>query len=223
MLKMARLKKTRQEVVTNYLKTKLGWLKRREEVPHLGPEPDFLLVLRVIGAEYLPTWDMLKVDEFQGWLFGHLDALTDIGKWRHIFEHSMAAWIEAARKGKKTRTKKGDSEELKAMEKVLQASKSEEELTELAKIAILWITQARDLYWVQQSNIDPNYECNERVLLKFWDWKFSPLGIAEKAKCGTLAMTHQCARLKDLGHFEPWKKSFDEVTFLTPYTALSHV
>ena len=91
MAKMARLKQTRQEVVTNYLTTKLDWLRRREEVPHLGPEPDLLLALRVIGEEYLPTWDMLKVDEFRAWLHGHLDALTDLGRWRHIFQHTLVA------------------------------------------------------------------------------------------------------------------------------------
>jgi hypothetical protein len=64
MLKMARLKKTREEVVNNYLTTKLDWLKRREEVAHVGPEPDFLVVLRIIGADYLPSWDMLKVEKF---------------------------------------------------------------------------------------------------------------------------------------------------------------
>ena len=64
MHKMERLKRTRKEVVINYLTTKLDWLRRREEVEHLGPEPDLLVVLRIMGERYLPTWEMLKIDEF---------------------------------------------------------------------------------------------------------------------------------------------------------------
>ena len=139
----------------------------------------------------------------------------------------METWIEAARSNKKLRakksdTKEGDTKELIAMERVLLAFKSsEEDLTKLAKSALSWITQAGDLYWLQQSNIDPNYEINERILLKFWDWKFSPTGIEEKRHCGKLAMSHRCQRLKDLGHSEPTEKSWEEVISLKRQTVFA--
>jgi hypothetical protein len=159
MIKKTKLIKAKAKVLRNYLTTNMGWLKKKEQVALLGKKPKLFVVLRIIGADYLPDLEMLRVEEFKIWLLNHIDTLVDKKNLLETFTQAIEEWLKKpdGRAGNRsTRAKKQTvSPEREAMQEVLYALQNDPSLVEeLVQHAVDHVNHAVDVYWLRYSNIN---------------------------------------------------------------------
>ncbi|OAE30969.1 hypothetical protein AXG93_2018s1360 [Marchantia polymorpha subsp. ruderalis] len=65
-----------------------------------------------------------------------------------------------------------------------------------------WIVFCGKYSWIEQSNWNPSLECNERIILKFLDYLYSPTGRKAKLDLGETVLRGRMKRMADLGVIE---------------------
>jgi hypothetical protein len=181
--------------VKEFLVYKLHSLRLGEDVEPVDEEPHILMAMRLIGHKYIPTCEELKAPECKGWVLHHMDGLLDEHFRRGDFVLAIEDWIKHAklRRGKKKGLGgKLHSKAVDMMAKLLSAFTTEPaEVLEGMKVeATEYAQSCQEVFFVDESNANPSVLVNDRIIMKFLDYIWSPLAQEDRQKLGEVVLRH---------------------------------
>jgi hypothetical protein len=168
------------QIVKEFLFDKLHSLDLREDnIDKIGEEPHILMAMRLVGHTYMPAWDKLAIPECKAWVMMHIEALLFAR--RAEFESAVAGWKDKAGRRKKKQDTK-HRKEMMAMAELYSAltNDSEDLLTGYKKEAEAYAQACQNYHYIEGTNAHPNVICNEKIIMKFLDYVWSPVGIRDK-------------------------------------------
>lgn len=180
-----------------------------EDIGELEEPPVILRAMRLVCKNFLPGWNMLRIPEFTNFVFDHLDELLDPCKRKAQFVDSIQEWVKGEHaKNRKSSQRRGmkkseiDIDEVEAMEDLVAILSADDSCSDLKAEAKEWIVFCGKYSWIEQSNWNPSLECNERIILKFLDYLYSPTGRKAKLDLGETVLRGRMKRMADLGVIE---------------------
>jgi hypothetical protein len=179
------------QIVKEFLNDKLHSLVAGEDdIAKIGEEPHLCMAMRLVGHTYMPKWHTLAVPECKAWVLGHMDALLSARKAEFIL--AIAEWRKQAGRTKKKQGLADHRKEIKAMGELHSAltTDAEDVVENYKKDAIFFANQCQNVYFVEGSNAHPSVICNERIILKFLDYIWSPVGKRDKENLGKTVLCH---------------------------------
>jgi hypothetical protein len=194
-------------MVKEFLIDKLHSLQLGEDIESVDEEPHILMAMRLIGHKYMPEWEELKTPECKAWVLHHMDGLLDESFRRDDFVLAIEDWMkraELSRGKKKGLAAKSHSKALEMMGELHSALTTEpaDVLEGMRVKATEYAKNCQQVFFIDESNANPSGLVNDRIVMKFLDYIWSPLAQEDRQKLGEVVLRHRLERMTKLGYPE---------------------